>query len=48
MFSKFFVDVQTDDSTTSRAQAMRWYRGGHDIEVWRNGRLVLVMNAMGI
>ena len=46
MGERFYVDIQTDESTKSRSVAMRWYRDGHDIEVWQNGRLSMVMYAL--
>ena len=46
MGERFYVDIQTDESTKSRSTAMQWYRNGHDIEVWRNGHLSMVMYAL--
>lgn len=38
---KYYKNCDTGEITESHATAMEWYRGGSQIEIWRNGKIVL-------
>ena len=48
MKSKFYVNKTTGEVSESSADAALWHRAGNQVEVWRNGRIVLVFNDLGL
>ena len=41
MPDKFYLNRDTGEITWNHTQAVEWYRGGAEIEIWRNGKMVL-------
>lgn len=39
--SKYYLNCETGEITYSHKEAMEWYRDGSQIEIWRNGKIVL-------
>lgn len=38
---KYYKNCDTGEITENHATAMEWYRSGSQIEIWRNGKIVL-------
>lgn len=40
---RFYVNRETGEVSESHSIAMGWYRAGHQVEVWENGKMVLAL-----
>ena len=40
---KFYVNRETGEVSESHITAMGWYRAGHPVEVWKNGKMVFAL-----
>ena len=40
---RFYVNRETGEVSESHTGAMRWYRAGHQVEVWKHGKMILAM-----
>ena len=40
---KHYVNLSNGEVTESRIIAMAWYRGGDQVEIWKNGRVILTL-----
>lgn len=38
---KYYKNCETGETTEKHSAAMEWYRAGCQIEIWRNGKMVL-------
>ena len=43
IWQKWYRNRRTDERTEDRAAAMKWYRSGDQVEVWKNGRMILAL-----
>lgn len=48
MVSCTYLNTRTGESTTDRAVFRKWLHAGYQIEVRRNGRLVITFNDLGL
>lgn len=38
---KYYLNRSTGEVTESHSEAMSWYRAGDEVEIWKNGKMVL-------
>lgn len=38
---KYYLNRSTGEVSESHAEAMSWYRAGDEVEIWKNGKMVL-------
>lgn len=41
MGDKYYLDRVTGEMTWDHAEAVSWYRENHEVEIWKNGKMVL-------
>lgn len=43
-----YLNCKTCEITTDKARFRRWIRHGYQVEVWKNDRVVMVFNDLGL
>lgn len=46
MPDKFYYNRSTGEITESHREAVEWYRKGIEVEIWKNGRMILAWESV--
>lgn len=41
MDGKFYLNRETGEITWNHTEAVEWYRAGVEVEIWRDGKMIL-------
>ena len=40
-WEKYYMNRSTGEITEDHREAVEWYRNGDEVEIWKNGKMVL-------